>query len=95
MERIAVQPWESLVISSFSRDESAAKKTARNKIYEGTFPFPLKKIGSQKVVLLSDIYAALGVDTVGQPAPEEKPTPKRGVGRPRKLANTKVEVSHV
>lgn len=94
--RVAVHPGDALYVSGLGETREAAAKTARNKIYNKTYPFPLTRVGSRWVVTVVNLMAALGLSEPSQELTTEADhKPKRRPGRPRKLANTKVEVSHV
>jgi hypothetical protein len=41
--RLALHPAEALVLAGFSKDIEAAKSTARNKIYDRTYPLKLSQ----------------------------------------------------
>lgn len=56
--------------------------TVTNRLYAGTFPLPIVKIGDKKVVTMSAIRAAL--ETEQSPQPAQPAARKRGPGRPRK-----------
>lgn len=61
-----------------------AEKTTRNRLLNGSFPFPVISLGGRRVVRLADLELALA----GAPRPEQNVQPpqlKRGRGRPRKL----------
>lgn len=97
MEKIAVAPWESLVLSGLSRDKEAAQKTSRNKICNGTFPFATREIGGKKVVLVADILSALGVTAPASAATQTDATAtskKRGRRTNAEKAADKAEVQH-
>lgn len=85
--RAALQPCEALYFSALSESIDAGRKTARNKISLGTFPFPLRKIGKKNVVLVADFLSALGLSpektTDGTEGKQEDGVRRRG--RPRKL----------
>jgi hypothetical protein len=84
IQRLALPAWESLLVAGLSRDADAAKKTARNLIHRGRFPFPLCRIGTKNLVLVKDLFAALGIEREGSVAHVAEPS--RGRGRPRKTA---------
>ena len=85
--RVALQPSEALFFAALSESIDAARKTARNKISLGTFPFPLRRIGGKNVVLVADFFSALGLSpektTDGTEGGQEDGIRRRG--RPRKL----------
>lgn len=84
MQKLAVLPWESLLLAGLSRDKAAAQQTARNKICNNKFPFPLRVIAGKKVVLLADVYKSLGIDITPASIPVEAKEERRRRGRPPK-----------
>lgn len=78
--RLAVKPWEALWLAGLAGSPAQAAKTARNRICDGRFPLPLRRVGGRPVVLVADLLAALGIE----PPPVERALPSRRPGRPRK-----------
>lgn len=68
-------------------------KTVRNRLYAGTFPLPLTRVGNKQVVRLVDLAAALGEDVsdLPGPAPAVVVPVSRGRGRPRKAVAGEVQ----
>ncbi|MDA8260856.1 MAG: hypothetical protein M0Z99_35350 [Betaproteobacteria bacterium] len=89
-QKIAVAPGEALFLVGYSRSAETGYKTAANLMSRGEFPFTVRRFEiagrEKKLVLVSDIQAAL----LGQPQapaqPQEVTSPptSRGPGRPRK-----------
>lgn len=79
--RLAIKPGEALWVAGLSSSLAAARKTARNRISDGRFPFPVRHLNGRALVLVADIFQALGL----LPQPEATKT-ARGPGRPRKAA---------
>jgi hypothetical protein len=85
--RLAIHPGEALYLIGYSRTLQGAKKTARNLIYRNEFPLPLTLVAGHQRVLVPDLVRVLGLDASAPQDAVAKPTiPKRGPGRPRKLA---------
>lgn len=87
-QRLAVTPGEALFLAGYSGSVTTGHKSASNLQSRGVFPFPVRHllIGQQvkKVVLVSDIEAALaGQQPEPQMAEEVTLAPTRR-GRPRK-----------
>ncbi|MEW5892469.1 MAG: hypothetical protein AB1697_04960 [Pseudomonadota bacterium] len=81
--RLALHPAEALLLAGLSRDMDAARKTARNKISRGIYPFRVRRIGKQNVVLVKDVLEALGLQEPEAPGSMPQPQ-RRGPGRPRR-----------
>lgn len=60
-QRIAVHPGEALFLAGLASSITAGKKTARNRLSLGTYPFPTRAVAGRRVVLVADVLAALGV----------------------------------
>lgn len=85
--RLAIHPGEALYLIGYSRTLEGAKKTARNLIYRNAFPLPLTMVAGHYRVLVPDLFRGLGLDDSAVPEPAVQPViPKRGPGRPRKMA---------
>jgi len=90
--RLAVTPGEALFLAGYSASITTGHKSASNLQSRRVFPFPIRqlRIGEQvkKVVLVSDIEAALRGGAPAPPLLEEVTSPpaRRGPGRPRKAA---------
>lgn len=85
--RLAIHPGEALYLIGYSRTLQGAKKTARNLIYRNAFPLPLTMVAGHYRVLVPDLFRGLGLDDSAVPEPAVQPAmPKRGPGRPRKMA---------
>lgn len=85
--RLAIHPGEALYLIGYSRTLEGAKKTARNLIYRNAFPLPLTLVAGHYRVLVPDLFRGLGLDGADPPEPAVQPAmPKRGPGRPRKIA---------
>lgn len=50
--KLAVRPFEALIVAGISGTEPAARNTARNYLARGKFPFPTRRVGKTLVVLL-------------------------------------------
>ncbi len=90
-DKISVSPAEALFLVGYSGSIGAAQKSTYNLTSRGEYPFPIREVrfGGRKkrVVLIADIYSALGLaapaPALVQQAAEPTP-PRRGPGRPRK-----------
>lgn len=89
-EKIAVSLGEALFLVGYSRSAETGKKSAANLQWRGEYPFPVRRfrIGAheKKIVLVSDIRAAILGQPEAPPQPQEVTSPpsRRGPGRPRK-----------
>lgn len=87
--RLAIHPGEALYLIGYSRTLEGAKKTARNLIYRNAFPLPLTMVAGHYRVLVPDLFRGLGLDGSAVPELAVQPAmPKRGPGRPRKMAQS-------
>lgn len=88
--KIAVSPGEALFLVGYSRTAETGYKTAANLLALGKFPFPVRRFQiagrEKKIVLVSDIQAALLGQPTAPPLSDEVTSPptRRGPGRPRK-----------
>jgi hypothetical protein len=87
-QRLAVTPGEALFLAGYSESVTTGHKSATNLQSRRVFPFPVRYllIGQQvkKVVLVSDIEAALRGEPPTPPLREEVTSPPTRRGRPRK-----------
>jgi hypothetical protein len=89
-KRLAITPGEALFVAGYSQSVATGNKSATNLQARRVFPFPIRhlRIGAQlkKVVLVSDIEAALRGEPPAPKLGEEVTPPPTRRGRPRKTA---------
>lgn len=80
--RVAVSPAEAAkAVFGWS------PKTTANRLQEGNFPLPVVTLAGRRVCRLEDLEILLAGKPAGPVSPAAvAPAPKRGRGRPRKMA---------
>jgi hypothetical protein len=97
-EKFAYHPGEALYLIGFSRSIESGKKTAANLSWRRRYPLPLTCLAGKKVVLATDIEAAImsaahaDSPTTSKPSVRPRGRPRSAIAvRPKQFATVKQE----